>query len=143
MDEIIFDIMDDHTVDDQMVDDQMLDDQTVDDQSVDDQQVLSENEIVYIVSDDSVDKQDITEILNEIRGLREDVKSKQYIFVSDSVSGNVSYGNKSIGLVSDNIIDKPLKDYSTSEALGVIGILVIIGICLTYIIHKSIFKIRR
>lgn len=130
-------------LEDQAVEDQAVEDQMLEDQMLEDQAVLSENKIVYIVSDDCVDKQDITEILNEIRGLREDVKSKQYIFVPDSISGNISYGNKYIGLVSDNIIDKPLKDYSTSEALGVIGILIIIGVCLTYIIHKSIFKIRR
>lgn len=138
MDDIILDLMDDQTVDDHAVDDH-----AVDDYAVDDYAVLSENEIVYIVSDDCVDKQDINEILEEIRGLREDVKSKQYIFVSDSVSGNISDGDMFDSLVSDNIIDKQLKDYTTSEALGVVGILIIIGVCLTYIIHKSIFKIRR
>lgn len=143
MDDIIFDNSDDYVMDEFVMDDPVLDESVMDDPVINKGSILSENEVLYIVSDDCVSKEDINLVINEIRGLREDVKNKQFDIIFGGVSGNVSVSDGFVGLVSDNIIDKPLKDYSTGEALGVIGILIIVGVCLTYIIHKSIFKIRR
>lgn len=143
MDDLIFDNSDEPVMDEPVMDESVMDEPVMDEPVMYEPAMLSENEIIYLVSDDCVTKEDINIVIEEIRGLREDVKNKQFDIVFGSVSGNVSGSDSSVGLVSDNIINKPLKDYSTSESLVVVGILIIIGVCLTYIIHKSIFKIRR
>ena len=39
---------------------------------------VSDNEILYVVSDNGVTKDDFYILINEVRGLREDVQNKQY-----------------------------------------------------------------
>lgn len=105
--------------------------------------LIQDEEVVYVLSDNEVTKDDFNILIEEVRGLREDVKNKQYNIVSSGLFDSVSNNNEVGGVVSDNIIDKQLKDYSTLESLSLITILIVIAICLTYIIHKSVFRIRR
>ena len=104
---------------------------------------VSENEILYVVSDNGVTKDDFYILINEVRGLREDVKNKQYSFVYTGVPDQHVSDNEIGGIVSDNIIDKQLKDYNTSESIALIGLLLAFSALIIYLIHKTVFKIKR
>lgn len=103
---------------------------------------VSDNDVLYIVSDNGVTKEEFKILIDEVKGLREDVKNKQYNIVFGGVSAdNVSY-NQTVS-VSDNIIYKRIKDYNTSESMGLIGLVLAFSASIIYLIHKTIFKIRR
>lgn len=103
---------------------------------------VSGNDVLYIVSDNGVTKEEFKILIDEVKGLREDVKNKQYNIVFSGVSyNNVSDNN--VVTVSDNIIYKPIKDYNTSESMALIGLVLAFSALIIYLIHKTIFKIRR
>ena len=104
---------------------------------------VSDNEILYVVSDNGVTKDDFYILINEVRGLREDVQNKQYSVVYTGVPDQHVSDNEISGVVSDNIIDKQLKDYNTSESIALIGLLLAFSALIIYLIHKTIFKIKR
>lgn len=104
---------------------------------------VSENEILYVVSDNGVTKDDFYILINEVRGLREDVQNKQYSVVYTGVPDQLVSDNEVCGVVSDNIIDKQLKDYNTSESIALIGLLLGFSALIIYLIHKTVFKIKR
>ena len=104
---------------------------------------VSGDQILYVVSDNGVSKVDFYILINEIRGLRKDVQNKQYSFVYNGVSDQSISDNEIRGIVSDNIIDKQLKDYNTSESIALIGLLLAFSALIIYLIHKTVFKIKR
>lgn len=81
----------------------------------------------------------LREILRTNREINENVKGIYKYISNNSVSDNVLSDNS----VSDNIIYKRLEDYSTSESLALIGLVLAFGALVIYLIHKTVFKIRR
>ena len=102
----------------------------------------SENEVLYVVSDNGVTKEEFYILIDEVKGLREDVKNKQYTVILGGVSANSVSNDQAISL-SDNIIDKPLRDYNTSESMALIGLVLAFSAFIIYLIHKTVFRIRR
>lgn len=103
---------------------------------------VSDNNVLYIVSDNGVTKEEFKILIDEVKGLREDVKNKQYNIVFGGVSVDNVSDNQTVS-VSDNIIYKPIKDYNTSESMALIGLVLAFSALIIYLIHKTIFKIRR
>ena len=103
---------------------------------------VSENEVLYVVSDNGVTKEEFNILIDEVRGLRKDVQNKQYSVVFSGVSADFVSDDQAISL-SDNIIDKPLRDYNTSESMALIGLVLAFSALIIYLIHKTIFRIRR
>lgn len=104
---------------------------------------VSNDQILYVVSDNGVSKDDFYILINEVRGLREDVQNKQYSFIYTGVPDQHVSDNEIVDIVSDNIIDKQLKDYNTSESIALIGLLLAFSALIIYLIHKTVFKIKR
>lgn len=111
-------------------------------ETVSDPAELSDNDVLYIVSDNGVTKEEFKILIDELKGLREDVKNKQYNIVFGGVSADNVSDNQAVS-VSDNIIYKPIKEYNTSESMALIGLVLAFSALIIYLIHKTIFKIRR
>lgn len=96
------------------------------------------------VSENAVSENNINEqILQEIRGLREDVQNFERVPVPVSVSVDVLSGNAVSGLeetVSRNIIDTPINDYTLSESIGLMILGALFVGALVWIIRRSVFK---
>lgn len=96
---------------------------------------ISEN----AVSENNIDEQ----ILQEIRGLREDVQNFEHVAIPVSVSVDVLSGNAISDLeesVSRNIIDTPINDYTLSESIGLMILGALFVGTLVWIIRRSVFK---
>lgn len=100
---------------------------------------VSDNDIT--VSWNSV-SENLISIENEIRRLRTDVQSLANTTFSVSISNNNVSDNQVITL-SEDIIHKPLKEYSTSESMSLIGLMLAFTGLIVYVVHKSIYRWRR
>lgn len=107
-----------------------------------DPEEVSDNDVLYIVSDNVVTKEEFKILIDEVKGLREDVKNKQYNIVFGGISADNVSDNQVVS-ISDNIIYKPIKDYNTSESMALIGLVLAFSALIIYLIHKTVFKIRR
>ena len=101
-------------------------------------------DIVEEVSSNEINGDEILEVLkrmeedlNDIKGSNERLlqESPRTIILS-SVSDNTISDNNNESLVSDNIINKPINEYTVGQSLGFIGILMalIVGFVIIIII---------
>lgn len=81
----------------------------------------------------------LREILRTNRSIDESIKGIYRVLSNNSVSVD----DVSDNTISDNIIFKRLEDYNTSESLALISLVLAFGALVVYIIHKSVFKIKR
>ena len=99
-----------------------------------------------IVSDNNVSWNSVSENLvsieQQIRGLRKDVQNLADVTFSVSVS-NINVSNNEVSTLSDDIIHKPLKEYSTAESMSLIGLMLAFTGLIVYVVHKSIYRWRR
>lgn len=95
------------------------------------------------VSENAVSENNLNEqILEEIRGLREDVQNFERVPVPISVSVDVLSGNaiSDLETISRNIIDTPINDYTLSESIGLMILGALFVGALVWIIRRSVFK---
>lgn len=101
------------------------------------------------VSGNEVYQKEIISLLSEMKGDLEDVKRSNDRLLQESHNFGVSSGVSSndvsddkIEYVSSNIITKPINDYTVSEALLLVEVLVIFGVIIFLAIRKAVFKWR-
>lgn len=102
-----------------------------------------------VVSGNEVFQQEIINLLSEMKGDLEDVKrsnerllqKSQYIGIPDDILSDNDVDDQSEYL-SSNIITKPINDYTVSEALLLIEVVVIFGVIIFLAIRKAVFKWR-
>lgn len=102
-----------------------------------------------VVSGNEIYQQEIINLLMDMKGDLEDVKRSNDRLLQESQHTSI-YNGLSVNNVSDdqseylssNIITKPINDYSVSEALLLIEVVVIIGVILFLTIRKAVFKWR-
>lgn len=86
--------------------------------------------------------ENLINIENELRGLREDVQNITDTTISVSVSNINDFNDKDV-TVSNNLINKPLSEYNTSESISLITLMLGFAGLLVYIVHKSIYRWKR
>lgn len=105
-------------------------------------------DVVEVVSSNEINNGEILEILkrmeehlNDIKGSNERIlqESSRTIILS-SVSDNTLSNNNTEYLVSDNIINKPIGEYTVGQSLGFIGILMALIVGFVIIINKGVFR---
>ncbi len=102
-----------------------------------------------VVSGNEIYQQEIINLLKDMKGDLEDVKrsndrflqESQYIGIYNGLSVNNVPDDQSEYL-SSNIITKPINDYTVSEALLLIEVVVIFGVIIFLAIRKAVFKWR-
>ena len=102
-----------------------------------------------VVSGNEVFQQEIINLLSEMKGDLEDVKrsnerllqKSQHIGIPDDILSDNDVDDQSEYL-SSNIITKPINDYTVSEALLLIEVVVIFGVIIFLAIRKAVFKWR-
>lgn len=122
---------------------------------VEEESIIQEEEIEEtlvddpVVSGNEIYQQEIINLLKDMKGDLEDVKRSNDRLLQESQHTGI-YNGLSADNVSDdqseylssNIITKPINDYSVSEALLLIEVVVIIGVILFLTIRKAVFKWR-
>ena len=101
------------------------------------------------VSGNEVYQKEIISLLSEMKGDLEDVKRSNDRLLQESRNLGVSNGVSSndvsddqVEYVSSNIITKPLNDYTVSEALLLVEVVVIFGVIIFLAIRKAVYKWR-
>ncbi len=101
------------------------------------------------VSGNEVYQKEIISLLSEMKGDLEDVKRSNDRLLQESHNFGVSNGVSSndvsddqVEYLSSNIITKPLNDYTVSEALLLVEVVVIFGVIIFLAIRKAVFKWR-
>lgn len=104
--------------------------------------------IIDVVSSNEIQNGEILEVLkrmeedlNDIKGSNERLlqESSRTIILS-SVSDNTVSNNNNESIVSDNIINKPINEYTVGQSLGFIGILMGLIVGFVIIINKGVFR---
>ena len=105
-------------------------------------------DVIDVVSSNEIQNGEILEVLkrmeedlNDIKGSNERLlqESSRTIILS-SVSDNTVSNNNNESIVSDNIINKPINEYSVGQSLGFIGILMALIVGFVIIINKGVFR---
>ena len=101
------------------------------------------------VSGNEVYQKEIISLLSEMKGDLEDVKRSNDRLLQESRNLGVSNGVSSndvsddqVEYVSSNIITKPINDYTVSEALLLVEVVVIFGVIIFLAIRKAVYKWR-
>lgn len=101
------------------------------------------------VSGNEVYQKEIISLLSEMKGDLEDVKRSNDRLLQESHNLGVSNGvssndvsNDQVEYVSSNIIIKPINDYTVSEALLLVEVVVIFGVIIFLAVRKAVFKWR-
>ena len=107
-----------------------------------------EEDVIEIVSSNDVQNCEILEVLKRMEEDLNDIKGSNERLLQESsrpiilscVSDNTVSNNNNESLVSDNIINKPINEYSVGQSLGFIGILMALIVGFVIIINKGVFK---
>lgn len=119
-------------------------DQTVDNRLIEDQE---QNENINEASPDSLSGEAVTDLQKEIEDIKNELHEKSVTDVSVPAGNdivlydrNVSINTISGNSVSQNIIDTPLNEYSLSDSLTVVLIVIFFTFGMITIIKRSLFK---
>ena len=106
--------------------------QTIEDNTITEQEDTEEDSVLNVLNE-------INEKIGELENVDRDSEPVQVVISPDNLrSNNVS--NNSIISVSENIINKPLNDYTVSESLLAFVVVAVFVAGLAYVIKRSVFR---
>lgn len=101
---------------------------------------ISENELQQYKSDVFVLGNDVVDYLNSSEVVSVDSIIPEGTIINNNYSVYVSGNEVSENIVSYNIIDKPLSEYTVQESLSFFGIVLALGVGLVILINKGVFR---
>ena len=108
-------------------------------QNISDVEEVEEDHNIYVLSD--FDIKVLEDIKKELKVLNDDRVSESAEVVDSSDSNDIEYvSDNQVIVVSDNIIDKPLNDYTTQESLLLFIVIGVIVAGMAYVINRSLFS---